>query len=343
MTMANEKKQSPLRVQLAAQGWKQFLAAKTRMLATYDLARDLENNRLVKTRHGQVAEAQFRKWLSEFLPKRYAVTSGYIVSPGISSSEYMVHYDVIIYDQLESPVLWVEDNPDSTVQGSSLAIPVEYVRAVFEVKSAFNKKSAKEAVAQLSKLKPLLAQMDPPNSGAKMYLPPNFFCATVFFELRKADEKNFVAMDQLVEATMIRGFYGGIILRAETLDKYYSGKINFRNENVNSKPMDSTSLAFWATSKCLKYREDAYFSLLLTFWEQHFSEFAFDIIALLKGTYRPNVLSSLYCIGSTARENGSSVERRYSNPEDVKSYREQTVAILKAQGYQGIEPEDICS
>jgi len=339
--MAKEKNQSPLRVQLAAQGWKQFLAAKTRMLAAYDLARDLENNKLVKARHGRVAEAQFRKWLGEFLPKRYAATSGYIISPGISSLEHMVHYDVIIYDQLESPVLWVEDNPDSSVQGSSLAIPVEYVRAVFEVKSAFNKKSAKEAVTQLSKLKPLLAKMDPPNSGAKMYLPPNFFCATVFFELRKADEKNFATMDQLVEATMLRGFYGGIILRAETLDKYYSGKIVFRYENANSEAMKSTSLTFWATSKCLKYKEDAYFSLLLTFWEQHFSEFAFDIIALLKGTYRPNVLSSLHCIGSTSLENGSAVERRYADPEGVKRYREQTAAILKAQGFVGFEPFDL--
>lgn len=311
------------------------------MLAAYDLARDLETSKLVKTRHGLVAEAEFRKWLSEFLPKRYAVTSGYIVSPGISSAEHMVHYDVIIYDQLESPVLSVEDNPDSSGQGKSLAIPVEYVSAVFEVKSSFNRKSAKKAVDQLSKLKPLLAKVDPPNIRAKMYLPANFFCATVFFELRKEHEKDFAAMDELVNATMIRRFYGGIILRADTLDKYYSGKIYFRNENIETGPNNNSSLSFWATSKCLKYKEDAYFSLLLTFWEQHFSEFAFDIIALLKGAYQPNVLSSLYCMGSTAMENGSCTETRYADPEGVKRYKEQTLAILKAQGYEGIELSDI--
>lgn len=114
------------------------------MLTAYDLAKDLENNKLVKVRHGLVAEAEFRKWLSEFLPKRYAVTAGYIISPGISSKEHMVHYDVIVYDQLESPVLWVEGNPDSSNQGQSLAIPVEYVHAVFEVKSAFNGQFAKK-------------------------------------------------------------------------------------------------------------------------------------------------------------------------------------------------------
>lgn len=331
----------PLPAHMPTQGWKQFLAARTRMLAAYDLARDLENNKLVKTRHGRVAEAEFRKWLSEFLPKRYAVVSGYIISPGVSSSEHMVHYDVIIYDHLESPVLWVEENPDSSLQGKSLAIPVEYVRAVFEVKSSFNRKSAKDAVDQLSKLKPLLARIDPQNSRSKMHLPANFFCATIFFELRKEHEKDFAAMDELVEATMQRGFYGGIILRADTLDKYYSGKIYFRNENIDTGPNNNSSLSFWATSKCLKYREDAYFSLLLTFWEQHFSEFAFDIIALLKGTYHPNVLSSLYCLGSTAMENGSCVETRYADPEGVKRYKEQTLAILKAQGYEGIELSDI--
>jgi hypothetical protein len=331
----------PLPAHIPTQGWKQFLAARTRMLAAYDLAKDLENNKLVKTRHGRVAEAEFRKWLSEFLPKRYAVVSGYIISPGVSSSENMVHYDVIIYDHLESPVLWVEENPDSSQQGKSLAIPVEYVHAVFEVKSSFNRKSAKEAVDQLSKLKPLMARIDPQNSRAKMHLPANFFCATIFFELRKEHEKDFAAMDELVEATMLRGFYGGIILRADTLDKYYSGKINFRIENIDTGRNNNSSLSFWATSKCLKYREDAYFSLLLTFWEQHFSEFAFDIIALLKGTYQPNVLSSLYCMGSTAMENGSSSETRYADPEGVKKYKEQTLAILKAQGYEGIELSDI--
>ncbi|WP_131538545.1 DUF6602 domain-containing protein [Pedobacter nototheniae] len=333
--------QKPLQPQMASQGWKQFLAAKTRMLAAYDLAKDLENNKLVKVRHGLVAEAEFRKWLSEFLPKRYAVTSGYIISPGISSKEHMVHYDVIIYDQLESPVLWVEDNPDSSGQGKSLAIPVEYVHVVFEVKSAFNRQSAKEAVDQLSKLKPLLARVDPPTSRAKMYLPANFFCATVFFELRKEHDKDFAAMDELVNATMIRRFYGGTILRAETLDRYSSGKISFRNENVDSKPNNNSSLSFWTTSKCLKYKDDQYFSLLLTFWEQHFSEFAFDILALLKNTYQPNVLSSLYCTGSTSLENGSIVETRYADPEGYKRYQEETAAILKAQGFVGLEPSDI--
>ena len=43
------------------------------------------------------------------------------------------HFDVIIYDELDAPVLWIEDTPDASPQGRSLAIPVEHVRGVLEV------------------------------------------------------------------------------------------------------------------------------------------------------------------------------------------------------------------
>ena len=52
------------------------------MLDAYDKAREQARIHEVETYHGKVAEAEFRKWLAGFLPKRYAVTSGYIVSPG---------------------------------------------------------------------------------------------------------------------------------------------------------------------------------------------------------------------------------------------------------------------
>lgn len=80
MIMANEKSQSPLQVKMPTQGWKQFLTARTRMLAAYVIAKEQASNRQVKTKHGLVAEAQFRRWLSEFLPERYGVTSGFIIS-----------------------------------------------------------------------------------------------------------------------------------------------------------------------------------------------------------------------------------------------------------------------
>jgi len=323
--MADQK--PPLKANIPNQGWKQFLTARDEMLAAYDRARTHSSKRTVQTGHGVVAEAEFRKWLTNFLPKRYAVTSGYVISPGTPHSENFVHYDVIIYDQLESPILWIDGSPDSSEQGRSLAIPVEYVRGVIEVKSAFNKKSAKKAVDQLTKLKPLLAKSEPLYQAFKLYLPANFFCATVFFELRKKDDLDFTALDELIEAASLRGFYGGFILRTETLGGYYSGKLSFLRENSDIIP-NNKSLSFWADSKCIKLENNNYYKIHLDHFESYFSMFAFDIISLLKGTYNPNSLSSLYGMGSTQLET-SAVDIQYAYPEDVKRFDEETENYLK--------------
>ena len=315
--------QSPLKPQIPNQGWKQFLTARDEMLAAYDSARIKSSNRPVKVNHGNVAEAEFRKWLINFLPKRYGVTAGFIVSQGLPHAENMIHFDVIIYDQLESPILWVDGSPDSSESGRSLAIPVEYVHGVIEVKSAFKKDTVEKALAQLAKLKPLMAFIDPLNQPTKLYLPGNFFCATVFFELRKQDEKSFAALDALVEASTLRGFYGGYILRAETLDKYDSGKLTLQWQDADLKS-SNTSLLFWSTSKSKKVSKNLYVKILLHHSETHFSEFAFDIIALLKGNYHPGSLSSLYGFGTTQLEAGHAADIRYFNPDDVKRYKEET-------------------
>jgi len=314
-----ENDHSKLKIQIPNLGWKQFLTARDEMLAAYDRARIHSEKRIVQTGHGNIAEAEFRKWLSNFLPKRYAVSSGYIISQGLPHSDSLIHYDVIIYDQVESPVLWVDDSSDLSGQGRSLAIPVEYVCGVIEVKSAFNKKAAKNAVEQLAKLKPLMTNIDNDHLPVKMYLPKNFFCATIFFELRKNDMMDFAAIDQLAEASELRGFYGGYILKGETLENYFSGKLALIKEK-DDFPDYNTSLLFWAKSKGKKVGINEYLKIFLHFSESHFSEFAFDIISLLKGNYHPNVLSSLYGYGSTQFEKGSRSEIRYSNPEDAKRY-----------------------
>src|SRR5438445_1384967 len=106
-----EPQKGPLKVQFPIQGWKQFLTSRKEMLDAFDRAREKAKSHEVETYHGKVAEAVFRKWLSDFLPKRYGVTAGYIISQGLSSKEKAPHYDVIIYDALNSPVLWVEEDP----------------------------------------------------------------------------------------------------------------------------------------------------------------------------------------------------------------------------------------
>lgn len=327
--------QTPLKIQLPNQGWRQFLMAREEMLAAYDRARVHSSRRQVQVEHGNVAEAEFRKWLINFLPKRYGVTSGYIVSQGIPNSEHMVHYDVIIYDQLESPVLWVEGNPDDSLLGRSMAIPVEYVCGVIEVKAVFNKKSAAQAVEHLGRLRPLMGFSKPSIHDYRFYLPKDFFCATVFFELHRENEKDFAALDALLDGSDLRGFYGGYILRPESHEEYSSGKIAFELLDREVEH-ENRSLLFWAYSRCKKLG-NGYLRARLTHSESNFSEFAFDIIALLKGKYLPYALSSMYGQGTTGWENGSAVHTTYVNPEDKKRFDEENAKYFA--GLQHKKPE----
>lgn len=84
------------------------------LIDEYDAARDRARSYEVETVHGTVAQAALRDWLSTFLPKRYGVCSGYIVSQAAGDDEKLPEYDVIVYDCLNAPVLWVDDHADTS-------------------------------------------------------------------------------------------------------------------------------------------------------------------------------------------------------------------------------------
>jgi len=140
-------------------GWNEFITNKISMLASFEEAKKQNIHRPTQTDKGKVAEAAMRQWLTQFLPKKYAVTSGYIISQGIQAENKLLHYDVIVYDALNAPILWVEKNADNSEQGKVRAIPVENVCCVLEVKSTFNKESCREAKSKLWELAPLLKKI----------------------------------------------------------------------------------------------------------------------------------------------------------------------------------------
>ena len=173
------------------QGFKQFLTNKLRLLKAFEFSKIYTQNHIVKVEHGNVAEAEFRLWLSNFLPDRFGVTSGFIISPKLTEQNLTPHYDIVIYDRINSPILWEEANPDSSKSGNSKAIPVEYVHAIFEVKSQLTSKTAKEAIEHLQ----LLEEFIKPKSETTIdnfrpYLPDDFACGCIFFELLEANIKN---------------------------------------------------------------------------------------------------------------------------------------------------------
>src|SRR5260370_37035876 len=95
-------------------GWSQFNTQKVKMVSDFRIFKDMSENRPTPTDKGKYAEALFRKWLEQFLPAKYGVTSGYIISqrdsfiPRIELKGKLRHYDVIIYNRMESPVLCTE-------------------------------------------------------------------------------------------------------------------------------------------------------------------------------------------------------------------------------------------
>lgn len=215
------------------QGWKQFLASRKKILSEYDRAKDLSENHIVKVEHGNVGEAYIRTWLSEFLPKRFAVTAGYVISPGLTENDKTPHFDVIIYDQIESPVLWRSNNPDNSNQGESLAIPAEFVYAVFEIKSRYNNFNMKKAIQHLLELYPLASRFNPDEDGENVFLPHNFFWGIIFFEYVESDMGNLQTLENLWQSTQLRGFMQCLILR-HRLNSDQSGNIVLSSTNDGS-------------------------------------------------------------------------------------------------------------
>jgi hypothetical protein len=296
---------SKLALQLPSQGWQQVLTARSELLDAYDRARTKARAHETETYHGRAAEAELRRWLSEFLPKRYGITSGYIISPGVASDERAPHFDVVIYDQLESPVLWIEDHSDVSHQGRSRAIPVEYVQCVLEVKASFSADTVRDAVNHLRDLTPLMLGQDAPDERYKMHLPPQFSCGLVFFELRTKHARSEAALRAVADAGTLRGFYGGTILRAEGHTKPLTGKLRLY---ISDTPVESSvqrggpPLTEFALSRTTPTAEGQHLGVDVFWSEMAFSEFAFDLIALMKGIYRINRVSSWYGQGSSQLE-----------------------------------------
>jgi hypothetical protein len=289
-----------LKIEFPSFGWRQMLTARHDILATFDRARNQSKAHEVETYHGRAAEAAVRKWLSEFLPARYGVTSGYVVSPGLPSSARAPHFDVIIYDRLEAPVLWVEDNPDMSSAGRSLAVPVEHVHAVLEVKSQLTIKTARNAVEHLADLKPLMQAIDEPNERYKLHLPPGFVCGAIFVDLREAASSSASILPQFIEGAALRGYFGGLVLRGEGHTMPHTGKITLlqSEQEIEEFPREGKAqLLEYGLAQSIKVTEKLHLSAMLMWSEAGFAQFGFDLLAMMRGTYEPGRLSSFYGMG----------------------------------------------
>jgi hypothetical protein len=190
------------------------LSQKRGILRVYDQAVEQNKNRPVRTEHGNVGEGKFREWLAEFLPKRFGVTSGFIIPDARSKDYQLLHFDTIIYDALSAPVLWVSNNPDQSAQGRARAIPAEAARSVGEIKASLTPSSIREARSKLKELQSVAGFLKPP------------FCSFILFlEVQSPEQPARIA--NLLADTSIPGYVGGLILRANGLDENLSGHFDF--------------------------------------------------------------------------------------------------------------------
>jgi hypothetical protein len=276
--------------------WQQFLVAKRRMLDAYDRAQTHAKAQVVQTHHGVVGEAAVRDWLKTFLPKKYGVTPGQIRAQGLPVPHHSKNFDVIIYDQLEAPTLWVEDNKDKSESGQIRIVPAEFVRGIVEVKSAFNRTTVRQAIAKLEELKPLTKGFNAPGYPYPRFLPADAILTVLFFELRLEDRDDIEALNLVREAALFqRQFYGPVILRGEPNHPDETAVIQtYHSVEPHAEILGPNGLlhgfVMTATTELASHNIGA----TLTWGDVGFSQFAFDLLALLNGTYRVGFGSSFH-------------------------------------------------
>lgn len=288
-------------------GWKEFHRNRKDILAEYDKILEQTQNRPIQVAHGIGVEAYLRKWLTEFLPKKFGVTSGYVIPNLYDDSGKIYHYDIIIYDRNESPILWTEGNQDDSEQGKFRAIPAKYVMGLYEVKSRLTKKNTKEALEKLDQTKDFVDQLN-----------PNYSCGIIFIELKESDVDKTAIIKELIKAKNVFKFSEGIVLRYEG-DSSSTGiiKIFPRNDETDIDNDKLTPLAksiealnIYSTEdgsvtisergggiKLVQTKENHYsisksygviydeehFSVHLSWSRSYFSEFCIDLLSALEG------------------------------------------------------------
>src|SRR5258708_18756970 len=301
--------QEASRQRIGVQGWREFAAARLELLNEHRLAQLRASSRPVnQTEPGVVAEAVFRRWLMRFLPARYGVTSGFIVSTGRTDREPLKHFDVIIYDKLNAPILWRGGNPDKSDQGDELGIPVEYVLAVFEVKVTLTAKSVRDTAKKLTELAPLLQGVDEEGTYAPKYLPRSFVSGMVFFGAHEDVRYRASALFPIIECrlNLPRGFMNNIILSSpDDPARTLAAQINIMSgeDPFNSTVGKGKQSLFYSSPTIGSLPSGAHHVGLLVGWSDNsFAAFAMDLVAQLRGTFKLGHMSSLYGMNFYAHE-----------------------------------------
>jgi hypothetical protein len=204
-------------------GWQEFNENRNDILLEYDKVFRKSTNKPIKVAHGVAVEAYIREWLNDFLPNKFGVTSGYVVPDLFNTDDKLYHFDVIIYDKINSPVLWTDSNKDDSENGKSRAIPARHVVHILEIKSRLNVSNVNDAIGKLSQI-----------NIFKDYLHNNFKCGLIFIDHLYENNKKTGIMQSLTKINDLYNFANGLILRYESDDSAV-GLITTTIEEVKNK------------------------------------------------------------------------------------------------------------
>ena len=264
-----------------------FQAERLELLSRYDVEKARNVDEPVRASHGHEAEAVLRAWFRRFLPKRFGVAKGAIITSRLDYDGPQEEWDVILYDALNSPVLF-SSGPAGTSE-QKRAIPVEHVRGVVEVKASLNPSSAGQVASKLLKLVDHIGVDD---SEYPKYLKNPFVCCSVFFELNVGSLAEYRRALSTLAVPLSRPeafpFLGSLVLRSP------------RNAEHSAylQLMESlTPMGFQEQFElCEEFRfpDGRYGSFGAFMWGVNaFQQFVFDLLAMMSGT-KTNKVSSFY-------------------------------------------------
>ena len=261
-------------------------AERANLLRTYDTAVEQGIDDAVRTEHGVSCEALFRKFLEQFLPRKYGVTKGYIITPDLDYAGPLEEWDIIIYDVLESPVLFVRRTSDQNETAGKRGIPVEYVRGVVEVKATLTKGMVQSATEKLLKLRtfqrPQRAKKDD-----SAYLPSGFRAAAVFFETKVKDAMEYAdalgAMAPFWQADPLIQFIGALILRGQTQPEF-SASTSYFMTGMETLPDDLLNPSCEVSRSVPSYVSEMYVNVVSGgFGPNEFWRYMIDLVHALNG------------------------------------------------------------
>ncbi|MFP4496781.1 MAG: DUF6602 domain-containing protein [Vulcanimicrobiota bacterium] len=261
-------------------GWRWFVPRKSEMIQKFQELKGENSGKDAQI----IAENLFKEWLASFIPRRYNVDSGYIVSEKYKKGEYP-YFNILIYDQTEAPELWKTASDGKKFR----VIPPEFVYAIFEVRPELTPETAMDTINKLKEVKPYLERIESVEETYKKYLPGKFFMGSVFFEIKREQEFNKEVLNNLNPRELLRGCFGSIVLSGENKDKDLTCWIEqgIIDKDLKSRVGKNGKSIFEniCYSDSYNYVEDKQIFVTSDWEYTQFAIFAVDIIHLLNNPF----------------------------------------------------------